>query len=802
MRVVSFHSWILGLLVCSQVSNITALPKNSIHRITPSISDTVISNGSTNAKKLAFPFLRSIPRGGNADTQDAVEEATTVEGESGKESVSLEDKVQAAMRKFGMKSSTDNNNNNDSNDDSNDMNCEGGVCKAPDAESTPIETEEEKAESLQEIDDNVEEIATRIASDLNVDEGIAMSALYASATAKSPTASMEDPSNFIYNEEKAREIIQYEIDAVKEKVPDDSTEVKTLIDEGFDSTMVKRALALTDMNMDDARAVLIAEQEDEEAELQEQKEAEAVAAAATAENAPAMKEISVNANFDPTAPSGDVTAPSLPAVAAGGAASTKPEIYQCTTSEVQKVILESPIPVLLDIYADWCGPCKQLTPALEDMCIKSNGLFRLVKVNADEEKGLVSSVLAVTGYPTLFGIRNGKIINRKVGGPQSEEEFRSFMMKIVSGHDEEGEFEEMTTKLVKMAGAAALPFSQRERIQTMTQSNLAKLLESDCNNDMFQAEKCVKMLRTLLSKVITEPYSPKFRKVNLSHPALQIVKNCPSSTRILKTAGFQKHVVAEDVWTMNEDKAVINIAPLSVVRDQIDKWMDVNRYEIAKAASKAKEDQDREKLKQQMEEEEDEYDEEDEEEIEEVDPNLCLLKVRLDGKKQVHDVEFDGDDLVGDTMKALVTKLIGSENEEEVQLVCASKRLIVNASDESMMKKSLKEIGIFPSASIVLKVVHSNSSTEQDEITQDSEQSARKSSIAERAKAKKRKTGSHTMQSIGIYAKDDNAKAELIDGGGGVWYEHDISDDEEENEDVENENESKKDELDNVDEEE
>ena len=50
------------------------------------------------------------------------------------------------------------------------------------------------------------------------------------------------------------------------------------------------------------------------------------------------------------------------------------------------------------------------------------------------------------------------------------------------------------------------------------------------------------------------------------------------------------------------------------------------------------------------------------------------------------------------------------------------------------------------------------------------------------AEKKNLKKGSHTMQSIGIYAKDDNNKAELIDGGGGVWYEHDVSDDEGEEE--------------------
>ena len=69
-----------------------------------------------------------------------------------------------------------------------------------------------------------------------------------------------------------------------------------------------------------------------------------------------------------------------------------------------------------------------------------------------------------------------------------------------------------------------------------------------------------------------------------------------------------------------------------------------------------------------------------------------------------------------------------------------------------------------PAASVVVKV-GTGSTTDA-------------SSLKERAAKKALKRGSHTMHSIGVYAKDDNNKAELIDGGGGVWYEHDISDDE------------------------
>ena len=56
-------------------------------------------------------------------------------------------------------------------------------------------------------------------------------------------------------------------------------------------------------------------------------------------------------------------------------------VFEATAAQVQELVLESPVPVLLDVYADWCGPCKVLGPILEEMAVKAGGLFRLVKIN-------------------------------------------------------------------------------------------------------------------------------------------------------------------------------------------------------------------------------------------------------------------------------------------------------------------------------------------------------------------------------------------------------------------------------------
>ena len=139
--------------------------------------------------------------------------------------------------------------------------------------------------------------------------------------------------------------------------------------------------------------------------------------------------------------------------------------------------------------------------------------------------------------------------------------------------------------------------------------------------------------------------------------------------------------------------------------------------------------------------------------------------MRVEGKRKVHDIKCEEDDSLND----LVAKLPFSIDDDEiVQFTCAAKRLIVKSTDIETMQKTLAQLNLTPTASIVVKI--GESKTEFS-----------KGSLAERVSSTQKKTGSHSMHSIGLYAKDDGNKAEMFDGGGGVMYEHDISDDEVEN---------------------
>ena len=82
-------------------------------------------------------------------------------------------------------------------------------------------------------------------------------------------------------------------------------------------------------------------------------------------------------------------------------------VFEVTSENFQKLVLESPVPVLVDVYADWCGPCKQLGPMLESAAMKSGGMFRLAKINSDKESSL-SQTLEVQGLPTVFACNAGK----------------------------------------------------------------------------------------------------------------------------------------------------------------------------------------------------------------------------------------------------------------------------------------------------------------------------------------------------------------------------------------------------------
>jgi thioredoxin 1 len=77
-------------------------------------------------------------------------------------------------------------------------------------------------------------------------------------------------------------------------------------------------------------------------------------------------------------------------------------------------VTDSDIPVVVDFWAEWCGPCKQIGPSLEELSDEYDGKVKIVKVNVDENPNSPAQ-LGVRGIPALFIFKDGQIVANKTG---------------------------------------------------------------------------------------------------------------------------------------------------------------------------------------------------------------------------------------------------------------------------------------------------------------------------------------------------------------------------------------------------
>lgn len=91
-----------------------------------------------------------------------------------------------------------------------------------------------------------------------------------------------------------------------------------------------------------------------------------------------------------------------------------------TDASFQNDVLSATVPVVVDFWAEWCGPCKMIGPSLEEIAKELDGKVKIAKVNVDENPGIAGQ-LGIRSIPTLMLYKDGKVASQKVGAaPKGE----------------------------------------------------------------------------------------------------------------------------------------------------------------------------------------------------------------------------------------------------------------------------------------------------------------------------------------------------------------------------------------------
>ena len=88
--------------------------------------------------------------------------------------------------------------------------------------------------------------------------------------------------------------------------------------------------------------------------------------------------------------------------------------FNVTDDTFEEQVINSSVPVVIDFWAEWCGPCKQIGPALEELSEENGEKIKIAKINVDENPDSPGK-LGVRGIPALFIFKNGEMVSSKIG---------------------------------------------------------------------------------------------------------------------------------------------------------------------------------------------------------------------------------------------------------------------------------------------------------------------------------------------------------------------------------------------------
>lgn len=89
-------------------------------------------------------------------------------------------------------------------------------------------------------------------------------------------------------------------------------------------------------------------------------------------------------------------------------------VAKLTDGNFESEVVKSEIPVVVDFWAEWCGPCKMLTPVLDELAQEYDGRVKIGSLNVDENPTYASR-FGITSIPTLLFVKNGEVAEQQVG---------------------------------------------------------------------------------------------------------------------------------------------------------------------------------------------------------------------------------------------------------------------------------------------------------------------------------------------------------------------------------------------------
>lgn len=107
-----------------------------------------------------------------------------------------------------------------------------------------------------------------------------------------------------------------------------------------------------------------------------------------------------------------------------------PLIVTLTQENFTTEVLQSPKPVLVDFWAEWCGPCKMIAPLLEELAAEYDGKVKIGKINTDEQQQLASQY-GINSIPTLLFFKNGQVVNQMIGA-RGKRDFKAALDSVAA----------------------------------------------------------------------------------------------------------------------------------------------------------------------------------------------------------------------------------------------------------------------------------------------------------------------------------------------------------------------------------